>query len=740
MFESIFDQSPVPCAILVHEDRLSHCNDAFARLLGYRRDELSSGLYLFLMEDVTEPGSIHEQGVTGRHFRFKHKDGRVLELPCVTAPLSDGTKPTATILQVRDFPEPDSALEHPASQPSQTSAGLAIDHDQEAPHLADTESQQRYRDIFNNTPDAQALLEVAEDQRLLVLEANPAMERTVGIPRERIIGKTTEEITALSPELAARINAHYHQCLTHGEVVEGEARFDLPIGKRILHSTMIPVRRPSGGYHRIMLITRDITEHWQAEKLLHTREQEFRALVDNSPDGIVRYDTNENTLYINPILRELTGDTDALHCGKATSSALEQRIMPADRSAYQEARRAVQKSGLEAHLVIRLEVEGKRHVKYQDVRFVPEFTPEGHVKSVLAVMRDITALKETEFQLRSLIENTPNYIWRADASGRLLYVNPALQAWMGPEFEEKTDINTPASPWITPAEHTQLHTAFQDSVDRGCMVELEIYFSNPQEWHRILCVPEKNELGDLVSVLSLGQDITRQKQIDQELRESRSLLRELGARREAELEAERKHIAHEIHDELGQLLTTLRLNLSLTGSQLPPEDRRLQGQLNDMTRLVDRTIQTVRNIATSLRPAVLNAGIASALEWLTQEFTRHSGIHCNLSLQEGTQLDEERAIVVFRLVQESLSNVGRHSGASQVWIRLRCHTADYCLTIRDNGCGFDSEAIISQQSFGLIGMQERVLTLNGKMKLYSAARRGTTIEITIPIHPKRKAS
>ncbi|WP_165495666.1 sensor histidine kinase [Marinobacter halodurans] len=237
-------------------------------------------------------------------------------------------------------------------------------------------------------------------------------------------------------------------------------------------------------------------------------------------------------------------------------------------------------------------------------------------------------------------------------------------------------------------------------------MELEIYFSNPQEWHRIMFVPEKNEQGDLTSVLSLGQDITRQKQIDHELRESRSLLRELGARREAELEAERKHIAHEIHEELGQLLTTLRLNLSLTCSQLPGEDSPLREKLNDMTRLVDRTIQTVRNIATSLRPAVLNAGIASALEWLTQEFTRHSGIRCKLTLQEGIQLDEERATVVFRLVQESLSNVGRHSGADQVWIRL-CHhvTGYYHLTIRDNGSGFDPEAINNHQSFGLIGMQ-----------------------------------
>ncbi|WP_242674431.1 PAS domain-containing protein [Marinobacter halodurans] len=599
------------------------------------------------------------------------------------------------------------------------------------------ESHQRYRDIFDNALDALALLEITGDQRLRVLEANPAMERTVGIPSRHMVGKTTDEIATLSQELAARINAHCHQCLARGEMVEGEAWFDLPVGRRILHCAMIPVRRPNGGYHRVVLISRDVTEHRRAEKLLHTREQEFRALVDNSPDGVVRYGADGDTLYINPVLRELIGGADTPY--GEVSAALEQRIMPADRCAYQEAWRSVQQTGVEAHLVIRLGGADKRHVRYQDVRFVPEFIPEGNVCSVLAVMRDITALKETEFQLLSLVENSPNYICRTTPSGRLLYVNPALRTWMGPEFDGNAGPGVPPSPWVTPAEHAQLISAHEKAVELDCLVELEIYFSNPQEWHRLLFVPEKNELGDFASVLSVGQDITRQKQVDHELRESRSLLRELGVRREAELEAERKRIAHEIHDELGQLLTTLRLNLSLTGSQLPAEDSSLRQKLNDMTGLVDRTIETVRNIATSLRPAVLNTGVASALEWLTQEFARHSGIHCKLSTQEGIQLDEERATMVFRLVQESLSNVGRHSGADQVWIRLHHYGSGYRLTIRDNGCGFNPEAIVSQQSFGLIGMQERVLSFNGQMTLDSAPGHGTTLRITIPIHP-RKAS
>ena len=597
------------------------------------------------------------------------------------------------------------------------------------------ESRQRYRDIFDNSLDALALLEVTDCRHFRTLEANPAMERMVDIRRDQMVGKLVEE--SAPPDVASRITEKFQACLESESVVEQE--LDLPVGRRTFHFTLIPVRGPEDRVHRIVVIARDITDQRTAESLLHTREQEFRALVENSPDGIIRYSHDGYICYTNPQARELMGDLADTSCGESNTIQFEDRIVPTDRQAYRNARNLVQETGTETRLVICVGANEKRNIRYQDVRFVPEFTPQGDVRSVLSVMRDITALKETETQLRTLVENSPNYIGRYLINGKLVYANPALLTWLGIDVHiARSQVNSKLS--LPQKEAKSIQEAIQEAVLNERLVEREIYFSRIQEWHRILFVPEMNEQGEFTSVLTVGQDITRRRQIDQELRESRTLLRELGIRRESELEAERKRIAHEIHDELGQLLTTLRLNLSLTGTLLTPQDSVIRDKLSDMTQLVDRTIQTVRNIATSLRPAVLNAGIASALEWLTQEFSSHSGIQCQLTVPADIQLDEDRATVVFRMVQESLSNIGRHSGADRVWIHLHRHVTGYRLTVRDNGRGFDPDAVSSQQSFGLIGMQERVLSLNGQMQLNSAPGKGTSIEIIIPIYSNRKAS
>lgn len=226
-----------------------------------------------------------------------------------------------------------------------------------------------------------------------------------------------------------------------------------------------------------------------------------------------------------------------------------------------------------------------------------------------------------------------------------------------------------------------------------------------------------------MSVLAVGRDITWLKESDRQLRESR-------AHREAELEAERKRIAREVHDELGQLLTTLRLNLNLVCRQFGGGSPELSRRIGEMKRLVDRTIGAVRSIATELRPAALDMGISSALEWLADEFSLHTSIRCVLDIDDGIELDEERAIGVFRVAQESLTNVARHSGAKVVELGLQ-RVAEACrLTVRDDGIGFDPAG---RTGYGLIGMRERALMLGGELMVSSQPRRGTLLQLEIPL-------
>ncbi|MBN3751663.1 AAA family ATPase [Paraburkholderia sp. Tr-20389] len=228
-------------------------------------------------------------------------------------------------------------------------------------------------------------------------------------------------------------------------------------------------------------------------------------------------------------------------------------------------------------------------------------------------------------------------------------------------------------------------------------------------------------------------DLTERKEAEHRLRESYEMLRELNSRRETAREEERKHIAREMHDELGQHLTALRLRASVLSMQLGNDRPDLAGQTQALVALVDETMQVVRSVITSLRPAALDAGIAAAFEWLAAEFNRNdSRTVCRLHLQdENIVVSEDCAIVLFRLVQEALTNVARHAAASQVLITLK-RTPDACLLeVRDDGRGFDVLAI-RKRSFGLAGMEERVLMLGGQINVISSPGAGTTIKVRIP--------
>ena len=212
-------------------------------------------------------------------------------------------------------------------------------------------------------------------------------------------------------------------------------------------------------------------------------------------------------------------------------------------------------------------------------------------------------------------------------------------------------------------------------------------------------------------------------------------VRELATHRETTREDERKHIAHELHDELGQSLTALRMRAGLLRVRFGADVPGLNEHVRQLTDLVDRSIGVVRNVATTLRPTVLDMGIGSALEWLVDEFRRHSGLDCSLTLDlEPGGLDEPQAIAIFRIVQESLTNIARHANASETAVTLRCSAHQCVLRVEDNGCGFDPTAA-RPQSFGLLGIRERALSLDGRLEIVSRPGGSTCVDVVLPRKP-----
>jgi len=229
-------------------------------------------------------------------------------------------------------------------------------------------------------------------------------------------------------------------------------------------------------------------------------------------------------------------------------------------------------------------------------------------------------------------------------------------------------------------------------------------------------------------------NVTDKKETLNKLSESQDSLRGLAAINETARENERKSIAREVHDELGQVMTALRMGLSLMPMQLGAHVEGLQERVDSMKVLVDRAIKGVRNIATVLRPEALNLGLIPAIEWLRDEFLRHNAVRCTLERKGSSDpIDETRAMLIYRIVQESLTNISRYAQASEVKILVSFNSSEIDVSITDDGRGFDPGEVMIKKTFGLLGMRERALALGGDLMILSRPGRGTTIAVKVPL-------
>lgn len=234
---------------------------------------------------------------------------------------------------------------------------------------------------------------------------------------------------------------------------------------------------------------------------------------------------------------------------------------------------------------------------------------------------------------------------------------------------------------------------------------------------------------------ALAREVAERKLAEEQLRKSEENLRALAARLQLVREEERTRIAREVHDELGQALTGLKMDLTWLASRLENGHEPLTTKTESMSRLIDQTVQAVRRISAGLRPGVLDElGLAAAIEWQAKEFRMHTGIRCQVSLPPGSiELDAERATAAFRIFQELLTNVARHAKATRVDVGVRQDGSTLIVEVQDNGRGIVSTKLDSPRSLGLLGMRERVLMFGGKIEIAGDRGKGTHARVSIPL-------
>jgi signal transduction histidine kinase len=243
-----------------------------------------------------------------------------------------------------------------------------------------------------------------------------------------------------------------------------------------------------------------------------------------------------------------------------------------------------------------------------------------------------------------------------------------------------------------------------------------------------------DDRGRIAGHFGIQRDVTDRHLATEQIEASREQLRALASRLQKVREEERTEIAREIHDELGQALTGLKLDVAWMKRRLP-RDHAMTAQCASIIQHIDQTLSAVRRIATALRPSVLDhLGLAAALEWQVQEFGARTGIEVEMELStDGAAIHDDLASSAFRILQESLTNVARHANATRVRVRLEQTPTLLTLEIRDDGVGICAECLEGTASLGLVGMRERAVACGGEFSISGQPGRGTTVLLRVPL-------
>jgi len=374
-------------------------------------------------------------------------------------------------------------------------------------------------------------------------------------------------------------------------------------------------------------------------------------------------------------------------------------------------------------------------LQYRDTEYLVVF-----ITDVTERRRALAALQESESRLQGIAANVPGVVFRLE---RARPGDPALFAFIGEGSESLVGYR--ASTLLAPDHGLRSLVHPDDKADYHRTQDQA--FDSDSDWHwqgRMLTQAGESRWVDIKAMarrLADGRviwdgvvwDISDNKRNELALAESQARLRDLSAHLESVREEEKARIAREVHDELGQVLTVLKLETSMCELGFADLDPGLRERLDNMKKLIANLFQLVRDVATALRPPILDAGIASAIEWQARRFEARTQIPCLVEVPEYVPpLSDAKATGLFRILQESLTNVMRHAQAHTVTVRLELLGDSLRLSISDDGRGFDPAAIRAD-SFGLVGMRERVLMLGGQLSLDSRPGEGTLLRVRVPL-------
>jgi PAS domain S-box-containing protein len=342
-------------------------------------------------------------------------------------------------------------------------------------------------------------------------------------------------------------------------------------------------------------------------------------------------------------------------------------------------------------------------------------------------------VQERDVFIRTLLENAPYPLLVINPDTSINYVNSALEDFTGFSSRELLSCKAPYPWWVGDLE-AQIED-LKSALLRG--EQKRERFGRKKKgdlfWIQVSDQPVTIN-GELKYFLSNWVDITERKKSEEQLSHLNQELRNLTAHLDSVREEERGNISRMIHDELGQALTALKMDVCWLRKSLTENQQPLLELSDSMVALIDVTFQKVRWLSTVLRPTWLDdLGLSDSMKWLAEEFQEMTEIKCKIAVERKLDLDKQLSTTIYRIFQEALTNIFRHSKASQVHIKLKIENNHIVLKVTDNGVGISKKQITSPRSFGIMGMRERAQFLGGAFDVKGVKNRGTFITVTLPV-------
>ena len=705
---ALFDNSLDAILVTNDEARYIDANPAACAMVGYTHDEL---VQLSVM-DLTEPAFREEGWAMWKEFLTKgsncgeysvvHKDGTLIQLEFRAVA---NILPGIHVSSIRDITERKRA-----------EAALRT-------------SEERYRELFENAKDAL----YGHDLKGRYTSVNRAAERLSGYSREDIIGKKFTDF--VPPGQFELINEYFCKKL----VEEGETTYETTVIRRdgqrvavevsshLIYENNIPVA--------VQGTARDITERKRSEDQLRQAKDFSENLIQTANIIIRGLDVQGRINIFNQTAEAITGFAAAEVMGHSWFEKLVPKDIYPD--VWEQYVHLVGEGGSKTfENPIRTKSGQERFIRWQN----NQVKIDGKVVGVISFGNDITESKQTAEALRQSEERFSKAFHSSPVAlsiaqlhdGRLLEVNESflrMTGYSGNEVIGRTTIEVGL--WNEDSRQEMIDALR----DNGTLDNMAIQLRRKSgEVRDLVLSAELIHLGDGPCVLCISQDVTERNRTEKALqRYPRQLI-------EAQ-ESERKHIARELHDQIGQVLTAVRLNLQAIQNFCETEEA--QTLIDQGKTLVDGALELVRSLSFELRPSLLDdLGLVTALRWYADQFAQRTGINAKSSTNlpgDQPRFRPELEIVCFRIVQEALTNVARHAAAKNVSISLRAVDHQITLSIKDDGIGFSElppRAGASAMRLGLMGMRERALVLGGILEIKSGPDLGTEIRASFPIEDK----